>query len=253
MNISINLNTVFRGAEADPQASLQTLRSYGFDWFECWRIAPADIPALQEAVAQSGLRMAACCPDHFILNDPAERDAYEDSILQSLPVLRGFGCGKLITQVGQSTAAPRKDQHDAIIDGLRRVVPHLEKAGVTLLVEPLNDVKNHPGYYLTSSDEGFAIVEAVNSPHVRLLYDLYHQLHMGEDVLAQISGHFPLIGHYHVAGFPNRDERIFDGFDYRSFFALLQKNNITAHIGIELIPSTPDARPPLLTALQAYL
>ena len=251
MNISINLDTVFRGI--GPESSLETLRSYGFTWFECWRIAAADIPSLHTAATKSGLHMAACCPNHFILNDPAEHEAYEDSILQSLPVLHDFGCRKLITQVGQSTGAPRKDQHDAIVNGLRRVAPHLEKAGVTLLVEPLNDVKNHPGYYLTSSDEGFAIIEAVNSPHVRLLYDLYHQLHMGEDVLAQISGHFPLIGHYHVAGFPNRDEHIFDGFDYRPFFALLQKNNITEHIGIELIPSAPDAIPPLLKTLQVYI
>lgn len=115
---------------------------------------------------------------------------------------------------------------------------------MTLLVEPLNDVKDHKGYYLTDSLEGFALVEEAGSPRVRLLYDVYHQLHMGEDVLSRIEAHLPLIGHFHIAGFPDRDEKLFGGgFDYRALFALLRERSVQVPVGVELFPSDAAQTP----------
>jgi hydroxypyruvate isomerase len=139
------------------------------------------------------------------------------------------------------------------VDGLKDAVKLLEQAGVTLLVEPLNDVKDHPGYFLTSSEEGFKIINEVDSPKVLLLYDVYHQLHMGEDIMRQIKAHMPLIGHFHVAGFPGRDEQIHERFDYAVLFHMLQDGKIDIPVGIELFPTSAQAVGPLLESLKEYL
>ena len=144
-------------------------------------------------------------------------------------------------------------QHAAILKGLRRMEPILQEYGLTLLVEPLNSVKDHKGYYLTDSNEGFDLIREVDSPRVRLLYDIYHQHHMGEDVLRRIEDNLDFIGHYHIAGHPNRDEKIFENFDYRAVFDLLKKHNVTAPVGVELFPSSEDALRQLLQNLRAVV
>ena len=172
---------------------------------------------------------------------------------RALALAQELSCPALITQVGQDTGAPRAQQHAAILSGLRRAAPLLEAANVTLLVEPLNDVKDHKGYYLTDSLEGFALVEEAGSPRVRLLYDVYHQLHMGEDVLSRIEAHLPLIGHFHIAGFPDRDEKLFGGgFDYRALFALLRERSVQVPVGVELFPSDAAQTPELLAKLLPF-
>lgn len=248
MNWSINLESVFGAVPLED--ALRTLRDMGFDTFERWAIRSAEVPRLRAAMDETGMRMSACCPSFFTLNDPAAHDAYEASLFEALDVLEALGCRELITQVGQDTKKPRTQQHDAIVQGLRRVAPILESRNVTLLVEPLNDVRDHAGYYLTSSAEGFDIIREVASPAVRLLYDIYHQLHMGEDVFAQIAGNLDLIGHFHIAGFPARDERIFEGYDYRPLLRWIA-DHTDAALGIELFPGTGEARLRVLEEIRA--
>ena len=250
MNIVCNLESVFRGFPAEE--ALFTLRESGFDVFERWTVHQDDLAPLKKAMTNTGTRIKACCPECFILNDPGKRSRYTQSLARAIDTIRFLGGDQLITQVGADTGAPREEQHRAIVDGLRSVKGQLERGHITLLIEPLNTVKDHPGYYLTSSTEGFEIIREVDSPNVRLLYDVYHQLHMGEDVLSAIRENLPLIGHFHIAGFPARDERIFDSFDYRPLFGLINEQRLETPVGIELFPSDKHAIVPLLRSLAEY-
>jgi hydroxypyruvate isomerase len=87
---------------------------------------------------------------------------------------------------------------------MKKLVPHAERAGVTLVFEMLNTF-NHADYEAADSRYGFDLVEAIGSPSVRVLYDIYHMHRMGEDVVADIANHVDLIAHLHVAGSPGRD------------------------------------------------
>lgn len=251
MRFSLNTIGLFPGLSFDEAFSL--MKENGFDTFEVWSLDNIDVPALKEAMDRHGVRLSTCCPSFFILNDPARHDEYEASLRKALEQVRLLNCPSLITQVGQDTGAPREEQHKAIVAGLRRMAPLLEEAGVTLLVEPLNNVKDHKGYYLTDSNEGFEIIREVGSPNVRLLYDVYHQHHMGEDVLRRIEDNLPLIAHYHIAAHPNRDDKIFEVFDYRAVFDLLQRHGVTAPVGVELFPKSLDDSLALLKKLAPYL
>ena len=184
MNIVCNLESVFRGFPAEE--ALFTLGESGFNVFERWTIHRDELAALKKAMARTGTGIKACCPECFILNDPGKRSQYTQSLTRAIEDIKFLGGDQLITQVGADTGAPREEQHRAIVDGLRSVKGQLEREQITLLIEPLNTVKDHPGYYLTSSDEGYEIIREVDSPNVRLLYDVYHQLHMGEDVLSAL-------------------------------------------------------------------
>ena len=76
---------------------------------------------------------------------------------------------------------------------------------------------------------------------------------MGEDVLSVIRENLPLIGHFHIAGFPARDEKIFDGFDHRLFFDYINAQRIDIPVGIELFPSDRQAILSLLLSLAEFV
>ena len=250
MTFSVNTFCLF--GDMPLEDAFHRMREAGYDTFEQWTIPEDRVLPMRAAMEAGGVKLSAFCPDEFVLNDERAHDRYEAAMLRALSRARVLNCPALITQVGQATDFPRPAQHDAIVKGLRRMAPHLEKANVTLLVEPLNDVKDHPGYYLTSSEEGFEIIRAVQSPRVKLLFDIYHQVHMGEDVLSQIRGNISLIGHFHIAGHPNRDAELFAGFDYRPVLEMIRDSGTQAPVGLELFSGSVQRSMALLEALKAY-
>ncbi len=236
MDISLNPKTIY--GVTNPADAFPDMVRRGMPGFELWQIAPEAVLPLREAMDSAGTHLIGFCPNSFNLTDPAARDEYLKDLRIALADAATLRCPSLITQVGNDTGAPRAEQHESIINGLRACVPLLEAAGVTLLVEPLNTVKDHVGYYLNDSREGFEIVRAVASPNVRLLFDIYHQLQMGEPVLDRIREGIDCISHFHVAGIPARDEKIWEGVDYSPIFRLIGELGYRGHLGMELFPSS---------------
>jgi hydroxypyruvate isomerase len=90
--------------------------------------------------------------------------------------------------------------------GLRRIAPYAEEMGVNLNVELLNSKVNHPGYQCDHTDWGLALCEMVDSPRVKLLYDIYHMQIMEGDIIRNIQKSIDRIGHFHTAGNPGRND-----------------------------------------------
>lgn len=250
MRLCVNPLTVYGVCE--PAEAFSALAARGVHDFELWHVEPDAVSSLKHAMDDSGMRLAAFCTRAFELTDPERRKDYLDGLSSALADAARLDCRMLITQVGPDTGAPRTVQHESILAGLRACVPLLASAGVTLLVEPLNTVKDHPGYYLTDSLEAFDLIRAVDSPHVRVLYDVYHQLHMGEPVMERIRMHLPMIGHLHLAGLPLRDEKLFEGYDHTDLFRMLDDVGYAGLAGLELFP-TPGSREPLFERLKPFI
>ena len=92
------------------------------------------------------------------------------------------------------------------VTGLKRVKKIAEDHGVTICVELLNSKVNHPDYQGDRTAFGAAVVKAVGSPRVKLLYDIYHMQIMEGDLIKTIRDHHDSIGHYHTGGVPGRHE-----------------------------------------------
>ncbi len=162
MRYSICVDAVFEGK--DFGESLETVKRLGFQGFEFWSWWDKDIPAIVEKKTSLDLEVTACCTKFISLVNPACRGDYLDGLKESLTVAKTLGCPRLISQVGDERPdVPRAKQQASLVEGLRACVPFLEKAGVTLVFEPLNTRVDHPGYYLTQSAEAFDIVDTVAS------------------------------------------------------------------------------------------
>ena len=92
------------------------------------------------------------------------------------------------------------------ITGLRKVKKIAEDAGVTIHLELLNSKVDHHDYQCDHTKWGVEVMKGVDSPRVKLLYDIYHMQIMEGDVIRTISDNFQYIGHFHTGGVPGRHE-----------------------------------------------
>ena len=122
-------------------------------------------------------------------------------------------------------------------DGLRRVAPYAEKRGVNLNIELLNSKIDHPGYQCDHSAWGVAVCERVNSPRVKLLFDIYHMQIMEGDVIRNIRENIGWIGHFHTAGNPGRRDMDDDQeLNYAGICRAIAASGYDGYVGHEFQP-----------------
>ncbi len=140
-------------------------------------------------------------------NDPANHPLLLRELETTLPLARKAGVRNVIAMFGNRAPGRTEQQGiDACIEGLRRIAPLAEESGVTVILEMLNSKVDHAGYDADSTRYGVAVVSQVDSPRVRLLYDIYHMQVMEGDVIRTIRKHHEWFAHYHTAGNPGRNE-----------------------------------------------
>jgi len=128
----------------------------------------------------------------------------------------------------------------SVIEGLMPTVEMAEKAGVILLLEPLNDRYDHPGYFLTSSDVGAEICRKIASPSMKLLFDCYHMQIMEGDLVKHIEQNIDVIGHFHSAGVPGRHELYNGETNYPFVLRQIESFGYKGVFGLEYQPSIDD-------------
>ena len=140
------------------------------------------------------------------------------------------------------------------VKGLKRVVGHAEKKGVTICMEHLNTrdhthpMKGHPGYMGDDLDFVAGIIRKVGSPRLKLLFDIYHVQIMHGDLIRRIEQNKDIIGHVHTAGNPGRGE--LDAAQEINYPAVIKKLvdvGYAGYVGQEFIPT----RDPLAGLRQA--
>lgn len=236
MKLSVCVDAIFRGQ--DTAQAMRQVKAAGYGAYEFWGWWDKDLDAIAQAQRECGLTLIGMCTKFFSLVNPAAHDDFIAGLGESIHAAKKMNCDSLIAQCGQDTGGPREAQRQAMVDALRRAAPLLAQAGVTLLLEPLNLI-DHAGYYLTSSEEAAQAIMAVDSPHVRMLFDLYHQQITEGDLLRHVERHLPLIGHIHAAGNPGRGELGTGEIHYPNVLRAIRDMGYQGHVGLEYFPLRP--------------
>lgn len=124
----------------------------------------------------------------------------------------------------------------SIVAGLVAALAAADELGITLLLEPLNTKVDHPGYTLAHSTQAFQIVRFVDSPRLRVLYDVYHMQIMEGNLMETMAANLDCIGHIHVADVPGRHEPGTGEINYRSIAAMLREQGYAGSVGLECVP-----------------
>jgi hydroxypyruvate isomerase len=211
----------------------------GLRAIEIWRWRNKDLPAISKALTQTGVELASMIVEPMLpIVDPAVRADALKAIADSAPVAADLGCSTLVITVGDARpGVPRRDQHEAIVETLKAAAPIVEPHGVTLALENLNSRVDHVGHYLDSAIETLDIVDEVGSPHVQMLYDLYHSVVMGESPREVLDGRLDRVRHVQIADTPGRHEPGTGTIDWPAELGWLASNGYRGRIGLEYMPT----------------
>ena len=139
--------------------------------------------------------------------DPGSVDQSIAELESSIEAAAAADARNCLAVVGQrQPTVLRHEQWSAIVEVFRAVAPAAEGVGVTIVPEVLNAVDDHPGYFLTDPGEAYSIAEAVDSPNVGFLLDVYHQQREHGNVLPTLESTLEHVEHVHFADAPGRNE-----------------------------------------------
>jgi hydroxypyruvate isomerase len=175
-------------------------------------------------------------------NDPSNHALLLEELEIAIPLAARARVSNIIAMFGNRK--PHIDESAAVancIAGLSKIAPLAAEHRVTICVELLNSKVDHAGYQGDHTAIGAAVVSAVDSPHVKLLYDIYHMQIMEGDVIRTIRGNIKRIGHFHTGGVPGRHE-INDSqeLNYHAIAAAIADLNYRGYVAHEFVPTRPD-------------
>ena len=250
ITIDVCMETVF--ADVPYLERPARIAKTGFKAIEAWfpeqHLADADLPKLRKACEAAGLKLnniVTNSPDGSIgasLTNPADRAKYLERIAYSLKCCRELDVSMMITCTGnvQPTLTSRV-QRASIIDGLKAAGDLAAKASVTLVLEPLNSLVDHHGYFLDNAYEAADIVRAVGRPNVGLLFDCYHMQIMGGNLIQAIRDNIDVIKHFHSAGVPGRHELDDGEINYPRILDVSAATGYQGCFGLEYFPEKESA------------
>ncbi len=170
------------------------------------------------------------------VGDPSVREAFLADVRAELNIMEKIGCPQLIVMSGNVVPglAPEA-QHASCVEGLKRAAELVEGKGVTLLIENI-DLEENPHYYMWSVPEAFKIVEEVNHPQVKFLYDFYHAQISGGNLIANLKKHPDKVGLVHIADVPGRHEPGTGEINYLNIYKKLAELKYQHYVAMEFLP-----------------
>ena len=171
------------------------------------------------------------------LNRTEHHARLERDMRDNLDKAAANGVPNVITFSGNRMGMPDAQAIDNCVTFLNRVKAQAEDKQVTICMEYLNSKVNHPDYQFDNIAFGVAVCQRVNSPRVKLLYDIYHAQIMEGDIIRTIRAHIQWMGHFHTAGNPGRHE--FDDtqeMNYRGIAAAIAALGFNGWIAHEYSP-----------------
>jgi len=232
----------FIPAKMTPEALLKTAADIGYTGIdlvdqEYWQM-----------VKDHGLQIASI-RGHEALTDGLNRREngarIEKELRANIALAAQWGSPALVCFSGNRNGVDDKTGAEITAENLRRVAKVAEDAGVTLVLELLNSKVDHPDYQCDKTPWGVQVCQMVDSPRVKLLYDIYHMQIMEGDIIRTIQDNHAYFGHYHTAGNPGRNETD-DSQDlhYPAIMRASVATGYTGYVAQEFIPNHDPAAAP---------
>jgi hydroxypyruvate isomerase len=175
---------------------------YGFDLID-----PKDWPTLKKY----GLVPTIAPPPYGgtipdALNRKENHERIRVTLTEIIDKAAAAGVPNVITFSGNRRGMSDEEGADNCVLFLNGIKSHAEDKNVTICMELLNSKVNHKDYMCDHAAWGVGVMKRVNSPRVKLLYDIYHMQIMDGDIVRTIRDNFQYIGHFHTGGNPGRHE-----------------------------------------------
>ncbi|HKF37986.1 MAG TPA: TIM barrel protein [Ktedonobacteraceae bacterium] len=224
----------FAQGELSPQALVRAAADIGYDGIELvdeayWPLIRAH--GLSIVCTNAGL------PVEQGWNRREHHAQLEQKTRAALHLAEQWSIPTMIVFSGNRRGLSDQAGIEIMAEGLARVAQEASDADVTLAIELLNSKVDHPDYQCDHTAWGVEVCRLVNSPRVKLLYDIYHMQIMEGDIIRTIREYHPYFAHYHTAGNPGRHEiDETQEINYVPIVRALLETGYTGYLGQEFLP-----------------
>ena len=214
------------------------IKKSGFTTAEFWKWSNKDIDKIVDILNKKGMNISIFNMDSSdetlsydlsrgIINSGRVED-FLSALKESIPVYKKLGASAMIVLIGEN--APYNKEN--VKKCLEAAIPMLEENDVNLIVEPLNSY-DRANYSLPYAAPVFELLREIGNPHIKMLYDIYHQNMMGDFDINEVTENIDLIGHFHIADCPGRHEPGTGDVDYVSIIKEINKTDYNGYFGLE--------------------
>lgn len=249
LKLSVNVNLLFAEEAEETTGRVAAAAAAGCMGIEIWEPSRCgDLAELARALADTGTELVSMVvePRTQLMFGP--REAFLDAVRASVDIAAALSCPRLVTTPGIGNPGMRRtEQHAVVIDALSEasalLQPYRLPSGRTieLTLENLNTRVDHPGSLLDHTLDCIEIVRQVRSPHLRLLFDRYHSIAMGEE-LDVLVGHVGVVSHVQVADHPGRGPLGTGTVDWARELRHLAQLGYAGFVGLECDPAGSSSR-----------
>jgi len=187
--------------------------------------------------AELGITFDATCAVRYGVGDPSARAGFLADVREQLKIMEKIECSTLIVMSGNVIPglAPEA-QHASCVEGMKRAAELVEGKGIALLLENI-DLEENPHYYMWSIPEAFKIIEEVNHPQVKVLYDFFHAQISGGNLISNLQRHIDKVGLIHIADVPGRHQPGTGEINYLNIYKKLAELNYNRYVAMEFHPT----------------
>ncbi len=204
-----------------------------------------DRAALAEVVLTSGLEVVLfnlpagdwAAGERGIACHPRRIAEFQDGVGQAIDYARLLGCGRLNCLAGIAPEDVAQDKaRETLVENLRFAAAVTARAGIELVLEPLN-TRDTPGFFVATPHAALELIGAVGSGNLRLQYDIYHAQVMAGDLANTLREHLPQIGHVQLADNPGRHQPGSGEINFPFLLRHLDRIGYAGWVGCEYKPS----------------
>jgi hydroxypyruvate isomerase len=162
----------------------------------------------------------------FVLNKPEIREMLNSKMKEGVEFFKRTGVKWALIVPGRYDEKLHRDYQTAnVIDNLRYCCDIAEPEGLTIVLEPLNTLINHPGLFLTGIPQAYSICRAVNRPSCKINHDIYHQQITEGNLIPNIEAAWDEIASFHCGDTPGRNEPTTGEINYKNVFKYIYSKN----------------------------
>ena len=169
--------------------------------------------------------------------DPAQRDNFLADVRRAIGYAQKLGVPQILLMSGNAIAGrTHEEQYASLLDGCKRAGDLVAAANLTAIVEPLNSLVNHKGFFLNTCVEGARLIRQVDNPHVRLLFDIYHEQVQIGNVIRTLTEAAEVVAVFHVADNPGRNDPGSGEINYQNVYKAIRKTGYSGYVAMEYLP-----------------
>lgn len=217
--------------------------AFGYPAVEFWPWRGKDLDGLASLSSELGIEIAQFTAWGFVpgMNNPKYHDKFVQEIEASCATAKKLKCRKMTVVGGNDQKGmTQEEMHGHIITALKKAAPIAEANQVMLILEPMNIRVDHKGHSLYGSEDAVRICREVNSPYVKINWDLYHMQITEGDLCGRLKEGFDQMGYLQLADHPGRNEPGTGEVNYSR--VLKEAHDLGYHdfVGLELNPKTTE-------------